>query len=201
MTNVLERATHWHHREVLDPNGDKIGTVEQVWFADDDSGPGRVSVNTGLFGLRRSFLPIRGLTEGPGGELRTPYREDQVKDAPNVDASDDHLDSDEERRLYDHYGLGAGQRQAGTTDHGTARHAARDTARDTVARHRADHATTRSEEHPRVGAERREAGRARLREYAVTGTEQVPGPATPEAGHEVTPREERTDTDASRHGR
>ena len=199
MTSIMERITHWNGREVRDQHGDKIGTVEQVWTTDDNR-PDWLSVNTGLFGLRQSFLPVQGLTEGPGGDLRTPYTKDQVKDAPNVDP-DGGLDSTEVQRLYRHYGnLGSGH--STTTDSHTDR--------------RSDDAMTRSEEHLRVGTQDREAGRARLRKYVVTETEQVDvpvrreelrverepiteanrgeamsGPAISEAEHEVTLHEER----------
>ncbi|MFD1148644.1 YsnF/AvaK domain-containing protein [Saccharothrix hoggarensis] len=199
MTSIMERITHWNGREVRDQHGDKIGTVEQVWTT-DDTRPDWLSVNTGLFGLRQSFLPVQGLTEGPGGDLRTPYTKEQVKDAPNVDP-DGGLDATEVQRLYRHYGnLGSA--------HGT-------TTRDRTD-HRADDAMTRSEEHLRVGTQDREAGRARLRKYVVTDTEQVDvpvrreelrverepitetnrreamtGPAISEAEHEVTLHEER----------
>ncbi|MFT7836754.1 PRC and DUF2382 domain-containing protein [Saccharothrix sp. BKS2] len=201
MTNsIRERITRWTGRDVHDPAGEKIGGVEQLWFDDQDGEPTWVSVKTGLLGLRQSFLPVRGLTEGPDGELRTPYPKEQVKDAPNVEASDDHLDPDEERRLYSHYGLtsGTGQ-QAGTgrqaaagqrtaagqqaaTGQQTAaagRHTAADTGHDTSGPN-TDDAMTRSEEHLRVGTEKHEAGRARLRKYVVTETEQVAVPVTRE---------------------
>ncbi len=219
MTNATrERMTHWFGRDVHDAAGEKIGNVEQLWFDDEGGEPTWVSVNTGLFGLRQTFLPVQGLTEDADGDLRTTYSKEQVKDAPNVDASDDHLDHDEEQRLYSHYGL---------TAH-SGRHAATDTGRTTGAGHdtsgpNTDDAMTRSEEHLRVGTEQREAGRARLRKYVVTETEQVSvhvtreevrierepitdanrdraldGPAISEEEHEVTLHEERpvVDTEA-----
>ncbi|MCG8927773.1 DUF2382 domain-containing protein [Lentzea sp. CC55] len=229
MTNTIrERMTHWTGREVRDTAGDKIGTVAQLWFDDDSGQPTWLSVSTGLFGLRESFLPVQGITEDSNGDLRTPYTKDQVKDAPNIDADGAHLDADEEERLYNHYGVSTarhtetgyagGERDLtgrGTTDRDLTGRGT--TGRDT------DEAMTRSEEHLRVGTEQREAGRARLRKYVVTETEQVEvpvtreevrlerepiteanrgealsGPAISEAEHEVTLHEERpvVDTEA-----
>ena len=41
-------------------DGDKIGKVEQV-FLDDNSGePTFLTVNTGLFGAKENFVPVKG---------------------------------------------------------------------------------------------------------------------------------------------
>ncbi|SDP81004.1 DUF2382 domain-containing protein [Lentzea jiangxiensis] len=224
MTNTIrERMTHWTGREVHDPAGDKIGTVAQLWFDDDSGQPTWLSVSTGLFGLRESFLPVQGITEDTNGDLRTPYTKDQVKDAPNIDADGAHLDTDEEERLYNHYGVSTARNaDAGYVGGGRDITDRDTTGRDTTGRG-ADEAMTRSEERLKVGTEQREAGRARLRKYVVTETEQVEvpvtrekvrlerepiteanrgealsGPAISEAEHEVTLHEERpvVDTEA-----
>ncbi|MBP2335007.1 uncharacterized protein (TIGR02271 family) [Saccharothrix coeruleofusca] len=217
MTNATRaRITHWIGRDVRDPVGEKIGSVEQLWFDDEDGSPTWVSVRTGLFGLRQSFLPIQGLTEGPDGELRTTCTKDQVKDAPSVDASDEHLDPAEEQRLYSHYGVTGGAGRQERADTGRADTGQRASAGHDVSGPDTDDAMTRSEERLRVGTEQHEAGRVRLRKYVVTETEQVSvpvrreevrverepitganrgaalsGPDISEEEHEVTLREER----------
>jgi uncharacterized protein (TIGR02271 family) len=115
------------------------------------------------------------------GDVRLSYTKDQIKDAPNVDA-DGQLSTEEEQRLYSHYGRGDYGDWDGTTDRteglgladregrfdregsgGTSGTVGHDTSGPTT-----DDAMTRSEEELRVGTERREAGRARLRKYVVT---------------------------------
>ena len=68
------------------------------------SEPEWVTVSTGLFGTRTTFVPI-GDAELTDGEVRLAYTKDQIKDAPNVDA-DGALSRDEEQHLYEHYGRG-----------------------------------------------------------------------------------------------
>lgn len=53
--------------------------------------------------MKESFVPLAG-ARSDGEGLHVPHAKDVVKDAPRVDA-DQHLDSDEEHRLYRHYGL------------------------------------------------------------------------------------------------
>src|SRR5919205_659003 len=188
---------------VVGTDGGKIGGVGQV-YADDDTGqPNWVTVKTGLFGTRESFVPLEG-ARVDGDDIVVPYTKDQVKDAPGVDP-DGHLDPAEEDRLYQHYSLGNGHRSHTDATTGTAGGYRNDAdagvtggyrgdadtgtdkdydARGTVGRDTSgpttDDAMTRSEERLNVGTERQATGRARLRKYVISEEE-----------HEVTLHEER----------
>jgi uncharacterized protein (TIGR02271 family) len=168
-------------RDVYGNDGEKIGTVGQV-YADTTTGqPEWLSVNTGLFGMNESFVPLQG-ARYEGDRVEVAYDKTTVKDAPNVaTASDEPLGHEEEQRLFGHYGLtygGAGYsadetfagdvgyRDAVDADAGaTASAAGATTGYD---RSRTDDAMTRSEERLSVGTERQQVGRARLRKYVVT---------------------------------
>ena len=170
---------------VLSADGDKIGSVGQVYADDADGQPTWVTVKTGLFGTSESFVPLqRARLEGD--DIVVPYTKDQVKDAPRVD-TDGHLEPTEEDRLYDHYGIGGGtQAYTDTTAGRDTDYAGTGTAggfaaaddrvagddRGTVGRDTSgpttDDAMTRSEERLHVGTEREAAGRARLRKYVTT---------------------------------
>ncbi|HEY8372100.1 MAG TPA: PRC-barrel domain-containing protein, partial [Pseudonocardiaceae bacterium] len=43
--------------EVYDANGEKIGKVGQVYLDDETGQPAWVTVRTGLFGMKESFVP------------------------------------------------------------------------------------------------------------------------------------------------
>ncbi|MCU1566240.1 MAG: photosystem reaction center subunit [Pseudarthrobacter sp.] len=201
---------------VLSTDGDKIGSIGQV-YADDATGqPTFVTVKTGLFGTSESFVPLEG-ARTEGNDIVVPYSKEQVKDAPRV-AEDGHLEPAEEEQLYTYYNLGGGASYSGTTSGtGTAGTAERTgtVGHDTSGR-TTDDAMTRSEEQVHVGTEKQAAGRARLRKYVTTEnvTMTVPvqreevrierepitdanrgaamdGPAISEEEHEVTLHEER----------
>ncbi|MDF2966991.1 MAG: protein of unknown function DUF2382-like protein [Nocardioidaceae bacterium] len=142
-----------------DSNGEKIGKVGQIYFDDNSGEPEWATVNTGLFGTSESFVPIRD-AEFSGDRLTVHHDKDRVKDAPHV-GDDGHLSPEEERRLYDHYGVAwdTGTQTSQTTT-GTVGH---DTSGPTT-----DQAMTRSEENLQVGTTSQEAGRARLRKYVET---------------------------------
>jgi uncharacterized protein (TIGR02271 family) len=105
--------------QLIDSNGDKVGKIGQLYLDDQTGRPEWVSVNTGLFGTKESFVPLADGTFSDG-EVRVPYSKDQIKDAPKVDA-DGHLDASEEDALYSHYGVSSSiaaerdSRSGGTT--------------------------------------------------------------------------------------
>src|SRR5829696_7015750 len=89
---ILSRAT------VTTSRGDKIGTVAQVYLDDQTGQPEWVTVRTGLFGTKESFVPIRNADLTNDG-VRVPVSKARVKDAPKID-TDGHLSPQEEEELY-----------------------------------------------------------------------------------------------------
>jgi uncharacterized protein (TIGR02271 family) len=199
-TETLDRVIG---QDVYDDDGDKIGSVSEVYLDDATGQPEWVTVRTGLFGTKESFVPIRDAELTDEG-LRVPLDKARVKDAPRIDA-DTHLSPQEEQELYRYYGMAdAAMRDRDGTDVPGA--VGRDVSGPTT-----DDAMTRSEERLSVGTRAEEVGRARLRKYVVTEnvTETVPvtreevrverepitdanvdralaGPAISEEEHEVT---------------
>src|SRR3954471_22562943 len=176
-------------QDVYDEAGEKIGSASEVYLDDETGQPEWVTVKTGLFGTKESFVPIRDADLTDDG-VRVHVSKDKVKDAPKIDA-DGHLSPQEEEELYRYYGVGGswtgtesmtetttttGMAGAGYSDTTTTGMTGRtDTDRAGVADDvegrtvghdtsgpTTDDAMTRSEERLNVGTERAEAGRARL---------------------------------------
>jgi uncharacterized protein (TIGR02271 family) len=169
--------------DLFDRDGDKLGTVDEIYLDAQTGEPEWALVNTGMFGTKSTFVPLRDASQD-GDSLRVPYEKAQVKDAPSIDP-DGELSQQQEAELYNHYGLdysesrsdsglpegGAGttgtadttdtvgDTTVGDTTGGTVGH---DTSGPTT-----DQAMTRSEEEVNVGTTQRESGRARLRKYVV----------------------------------
>src|SRR3712207_1522957 len=99
-------------QQLLDRNGDKIGKVEEIYEDTDTGAPEWALVNTGLFGTRSTFIPLRD-AQTSDGELRVPYDKSHVKDAPGIDP-DGALSREEEQRLYQHYGLDWSTQESGS---------------------------------------------------------------------------------------
>ena len=180
MTNTQTPETYMG-RTAVDAQGNKIGSVGQVYVNDETGVPDWITVNTGLFGMKENFAPLQGSSVN-GDDLVLPFDKDVVKDSPDV-ADSEHLDADEQQALYAYYQqyLGAGPAYQGGTDteYRTGEQARPvqeyDTSGPTT-----DDAMTRSEEHLNVGTQQVEAGRARLRKYVVTEQQTVTVPVSHE---------------------
>jgi uncharacterized protein (TIGR02271 family) len=149
----------------------KLGTIGEVYLDDVTGRPEWATVRTGMFGTKEAFVPL-AQAEISGDDVRVPYDKNMVKNAPHID-SEGHLSPAEEAELYRHYGIdfdGGAAVDSDTTARETT--ALDTTALDTVGHDTSgpttDDAMTRSEEHLRVGTQRVESGRARLRKYVVT---------------------------------
>lgn len=190
-------------------DGDKIGSIEEIYLDDRTNEPEWATVNTGLFGTSQSFVPLSGATVTEDG-LTVQYSKDQIKDAPRVDAGE-HLSVEQEQELYRYYGVdGQGEgvatdrtdrtdAAAGTAAAGTAGAAGHVGDRDEravadrdiadrdrgVADRDADATMVRHEEHLNVGTERQETGRARLRKYVDEEEQTVSVPVETESAHVV----------------
>jgi uncharacterized protein (TIGR02271 family) len=147
----------------------KLGAVGEVYLDDETGRPEWATVRTGLFGTKEAFVPLAEANLS-GEDLRLPYDKDMVKNAPHIE-SEGHLSPAEEEELYRYYGVGTAPSSAPIADTTSAGTVGHDTSGPTT-----DDAMTRSEEHLKVGTQRVEAGRARLRKYVVTEsvTQSVP---------------------------
>ena len=91
--------------DVVDVEGNKIGSIGQVYLDDMTGQPSWITVKTGWFGLKETFVPLERAVAADG-TITVPYTAEKVKDAPRVDP-DKHLDADEESQLYAYYGIAA----------------------------------------------------------------------------------------------
>lgn len=194
--------------EVVGSDGEKIGKIGQVYLDNQTGDVSWVTVKTGLFGTKESFVPTDNATVS-GDTVSVPYDKDKIKDAPHSSDVGDSLSEQQEDELYSYYGVGTaggygtggvagtsgtetysgGTGSAGTYSDDTysADAAAQapvagdvDTAAAATAPQGAGEYLTRSEEQLRVGTTTREAGRARLRKFVVTEEQTVTVPVSHE---------------------
>jgi uncharacterized protein (TIGR02271 family) len=151
---------------VVSRDGEKIGSVEDIYLDRKTEEPEWAMVKTGLFGPRGTFVPLAEATM-QGSDIAVPYGKDQVKSAPNMDPAGE-LSQEQEAELYGHYGLDYADDRSDTglpqeQRVGDEEAIGRDTSGPTT-----DDAMTRSEEEVRVGKRERETGTARLKKYVIT---------------------------------
>ena len=177
MAQTHQDVLAYRGQELRGTDGEKIGTIEEIYLDTETRQPEWAVITTGLFGTKQSFVPIGDATTADDG-ITVPFDKATVKDAPNIDP-DGQLSEPEERQLYEHYGRSYnGGDLTGTTDGGDAGTAGldvsgpttrddADTADSDVSGTTTDDAMTRSEEELSVGTAEREAGRVRLRKVVV----------------------------------
>jgi len=101
---TIQDVQTWRGQDLHGPDG-KIGEITDVYLDRQTEQPEWLAVKTGLFGTNLSFVPIQQATGT--GPVQVPYDKDKIKNAPNVEA-DGELSPDEERRLYEYYGVAFG---------------------------------------------------------------------------------------------
>ncbi|MBK4347131.1 PRC-barrel domain-containing protein [Lacisediminihabitans changchengi] len=86
---------------VVDADGEKIGTVGQIYVDPGSGQPNWATVKMGLLGRSEYFIPLERADE-IGGDIRIPFSKEIVKDAPSVDASGS-IGQEEQTSLYAYY--------------------------------------------------------------------------------------------------
>ncbi|MBB2947151.1 sporulation protein YlmC with PRC-barrel domain [Actinoplanes lutulentus] len=97
--------------DVYDTDGDKVGSVGEVYLDAQGGDPQWVTVRTGLFGTKETFVPLRAASYS-GDRITVSYPKGKIKDAPRIDA-DGAVSPAEEAELYTYYGLRDGDTTAG----------------------------------------------------------------------------------------
>ena len=99
---------------VVGRDNEKLGTVGQVFLDSSTGAPNWVTVKTGLFGHKETFVPLANAT-WDGEKVNVDIDRETLKEAPRIDA-DEALSPHNEEALYRYYGLSDVD-----TDGGTAR--------------------------------------------------------------------------------
>jgi hypothetical protein len=99
---------------VVDADGTKIGSVEQIFISADAGDPAFVTVRTGLFGMSETFVPLAGATLEES-VVRVDFNKEKVRAGPRIDSERGSLTEAQERELYAYYGLGTAAGSASAT--------------------------------------------------------------------------------------
>jgi hypothetical protein len=97
---TLER---WRALAIVDRDGTTVGTISEFYLDRETGDPTWALVETGLFGMTQTFVPLVHATEIADG-LQVPYEKRHIRNSPRVDPHDE-LTPDEEARLFAHYGV------------------------------------------------------------------------------------------------
>ena len=110
----IEDVMQWCGQDVLDPGGDKLGKLDQVFWDTEFDTPAFAAVKSGTFAKHLTLVSLAGATAGQS-HLRVTVDKNSFKKAPSFD-SDAELTAEDEVAAYEYYGLeyrpaGAGARR------------------------------------------------------------------------------------------
>ena len=94
MAPVTDAYT-WQGRDLLGGDGERIGSVKEIYEDQRTGKPEWALVTSGLFGTRSHFVPIAA-AETAGEDVRVNVTKDRVKDAPSIDGDGQLSETDEQ---------------------------------------------------------------------------------------------------------
>jgi hypothetical protein len=98
----IDTVLGWRGRTVRDRDGDKLGSLGDVYLDGETDRPAYAGVRMGLLGRNESIFPLAGIREHEG-DLIVPYEKSLVEAAPSLDP-DAALTPEEEEAIFAHYG-------------------------------------------------------------------------------------------------
>ena len=99
----VENIADWRGQEVVDPNGEKLGKLEEIYFDGETDEPVFAAVKSGLVSKSLTLVPLRGRASAATTCAST-ARKAVFKKAPSFD-TDVELTLDDEAATYRHYSL------------------------------------------------------------------------------------------------
>ena len=100
-----EEAQNLTGATAYDQAGQKIGHVATVYRDEATGEPEWLTVKTGLFGMKETFVPLALARLRGEREVELAADKDTITSAPKIDP-DAQLSPAEEEQLFSHYGLG-----------------------------------------------------------------------------------------------
>jgi sporulation protein YlmC with PRC-barrel domain len=98
----IENIRDWRGKEVLDSGGEKVGTVEDVYFDIETDEPQFLCVRAGWLRHRVVLIPVGGVTASPD-HLSVAVTKDMAEKAPAMEPGGE-LSAEFEEKLFAYYG-------------------------------------------------------------------------------------------------
>lgn len=99
----IERIDDWVGADVVDPAGDKVGKLEDLYYAAGSDEPVAAAVKYGTLGKSLSIVPLAGASV-TRSYLRVNHAKGSLKEAPDVQGATD-LASSTVAEASEHYGV------------------------------------------------------------------------------------------------
>jgi uncharacterized protein (TIGR02271 family) len=175
----IQELTTMRGRPVYTSDGEKLGDFEEIYRDEATGEPEWIRVKSstlgGILGTKHFLVPLAGaeFQDGEDPAIRVAYSKDRVQDAPDIEG--DWISEEEERRLYNYYGLQVSERRSESQlPEGEMREQHQHPAGEMREEHQhpatphGEATISRHEEELQVGKRDVEYGRVRLRKWVET---------------------------------
>jgi sporulation protein YlmC with PRC-barrel domain len=99
----MNQLTDVRGKDIYAVDGEKIGSVRDIFYDDTSGEPEWITVGTGFFGMQERVVPV-DLLQPEGENLKVPLTKDKIKDEPDFEIKDGRLSRQDEDRLCSHFG-------------------------------------------------------------------------------------------------
>ena len=99
----VENIGDWRGQDVIDPVGEKLGKLEEVYYDGETDDPAFAAVKSGFVSKSLTFVPLDQASVGRE-YVRVNHGKNQLKQAPSFD-TDAELSLDDEAAIYGYYGV------------------------------------------------------------------------------------------------
>jgi hypothetical protein len=89
--------------DVYSADGEKIGSVEEIYYDDQSGEPEWVGLGTGFLGMKRKVVPVEGLRR-EGDHLQVPFTKERIQNEPEYDF-EEMISNEAESALCSYFGL------------------------------------------------------------------------------------------------
>ncbi len=153
--------------DVLDPAGEKIGELDEIYYDHTSGGPEWIRVKSGMINKSNHLVPLQGARH-EGGKVVVAYPKDVIEETPEI--TDDEISQETEDELYRRYNFQAGN--AGLEEGRMAGEQASmpRTAEGAQRTDAGEAGVTLHEEQARIGKREVPAGTARIRKWVESDT-------------------------------
>lgn len=79
----VERIEAWRGQQVIDPDGEQLGKLDEVFFDAASGTPLLIAVKSGLLGRKSALVPVNDATVGPD-YVRVTHRKEAVDEAGGI---------------------------------------------------------------------------------------------------------------------
>jgi len=100
----MKSLTDVRGKDVFSSDGEKIGSIQELYYDDTTGMPEWIGLGTGFLGLKRRVVPVEQLSTETD-HFKVPFTKTKVQDEPDWDAEGESLKDEDEARLLSYFGI------------------------------------------------------------------------------------------------